>query len=118
MRNPHASIPTRQAGSVLRKAISCLRRNGLAATTLPFASTPVHLKHVLSDIDAEAIGTAMGQPHIPFAPKKTVEQQDIQVLHWARERMDLEEENARLRKAVSDLTLDKLILQEASTGDY
>ncbi len=31
---------------------------------------------------------------------------------------DLEQENARLRKAVSDLTLDKLILQEASKGNY
>ena len=31
---------------------------------------------------------------------------------------DLEQENARLRKAVSDLTLDKLILQEASRGNY
>jgi transposase-like protein len=31
---------------------------------------------------------------------------------------DLELENSRLRKAVSDLTLDKLILQEASRGNY
>jgi transposase-like protein len=31
---------------------------------------------------------------------------------------DLETENARLRRAVSDLTLDKLILQEASRGNY
>ena len=31
---------------------------------------------------------------------------------------DLETENARLRKAISDLTLDKLILQEASRGNY
>ena len=31
---------------------------------------------------------------------------------------ELETENARLRKAVSDLTLDKLILQEASRGNY
>jgi putative transposase len=30
----------------------------------------------------------------------------------------LEQENARLRRAVSDLTLDKLILQEASKGNY
>ena len=30
---------------------------------------------------------------------------------------DLETENARLRKAISDLTLDKLILQEAR-GNY
>ena len=29
----------------------------------------------------------------------------------------LETENARLRKAVSDLTLDKLILQEAARGN-
>ena len=31
---------------------------------------------------------------------------------------ELERENLRLRKAVSDLTLDKLILQEASKGNY
>jgi putative transposase len=31
---------------------------------------------------------------------------------------DLEQENARLRKAVSDLTLDKLILQEATKGNF
>src|SRR6188472_4042591 len=31
---------------------------------------------------------------------------------------DLEVENARLRKAVSDLTLDKLILKEAERGNF
>jgi len=31
---------------------------------------------------------------------------------------ELERENARLRKAVSDLTLDKLILNEALSGKY
>jgi len=30
----------------------------------------------------------------------------------------LETENARLRKAIADLTLDKLILQEAARGNY
>jgi transposase-like protein len=30
----------------------------------------------------------------------------------------LETENARLRRAVSDLTLDKLILQEAARGNF
>ena len=30
---------------------------------------------------------------------------------------DLETENARLRKAIADLTLDKLILQEAARGN-
>ena len=31
---------------------------------------------------------------------------------------ELEQENTRLRKAVSDLTLDKLILQEAARGNF
>src|SRR5437764_14262064 len=31
---------------------------------------------------------------------------------------DLETENNRIRRAVSDLTLDKLILQEAARGNY
>lgn len=37
--------------------------------------------------DAEAICTAARQPHITFVPKKSVEQQDIQALHRARQRM-------------------------------
>ena len=31
---------------------------------------------------------------------------------------DLEQENARLRRAVSDLTIDKMVLSEASKGNY
>ena len=31
---------------------------------------------------------------------------------------ELEKENDRLRKAVSDLTLEKLILREAASGNY
>jgi len=31
---------------------------------------------------------------------------------------DLEQENQRLRRAVSDLTLDKLILSEAARGNF
>ena len=31
---------------------------------------------------------------------------------------ELETENSRLRKAIADLTLDKLILQEASRGNF
>lgn len=31
---------------------------------------------------------------------------------------DLEKENDRLRKAVSDLTLEKLILREAAAGNF
>jgi putative transposase len=36
----------------------------------------------------------------------------------ARRMKDLERENARLRRAVSDLKLEKLILQEAARGNY
>jgi hypothetical protein len=36
----------------------------------------------------------------------------------AKRLKELELENSRLRKAVSDLTLDKLILQEAARGNF
>jgi transposase len=36
----------------------------------------------------------------------------------AKRLKELERENVRLRRAVSDLTLDKLILQEASRGNF
>ncbi len=35
-----------------------------------------------------------------------------------RRMKDLEAENARLRRAVADLTLDKLILKEAAQGNF
>lgn len=36
----------------------------------------------------------------------------------AKRLKELEQENSRLRKAVSDLTIDKLILNEIATGKY
>jgi len=36
----------------------------------------------------------------------------------ARRMKDLEKENLRLRRAIPDLTLDKLILQEAARGNF
>jgi transposase len=51
--------------------------------------------------DAEAICTAARQAQIPFVPKKTVEQQDIQALHRARQRM------VNHRTAVRGLLLDR-----------
>jgi putative transposase len=36
----------------------------------------------------------------------------------AKRLKELERENARLRKAVADLTLDKLILKEAAEGNF
>jgi putative transposase len=35
-----------------------------------------------------------------------------------RKMKELEAENARLRRAVSDLTLDKIILKEAASGNF
>ncbi len=39
-------------------------------------------------------------------------------LDQVRRLKQLEQENARLRRAVSDLTLEKLILKEAASGNY
>jgi transposase len=39
-------------------------------------------------------------------------------LSQAKHLKELERENLRLRRAVSDLTLDKLILQEAARGNF
>ncbi len=39
-------------------------------------------------------------------------------LNQAKRFNDLERENERLKKAVSELTLDKLILKEAAEGKY
>jgi putative transposase len=39
-------------------------------------------------------------------------------IEQARRLKALEQENARLRRAVADLTLDKLIFQEAARGNF
>ena len=39
-------------------------------------------------------------------------------LDQAKRLKDLERENARLKRAVADLTLDKLILKEAADGNF
>lgn len=39
-------------------------------------------------------------------------------LDQAKRLKDLERENARLKRAVADLTLDKLILQDVAAGKY
>jgi len=60
---------------------------------------------------------------------KTIEISDVTYYRWRKEYggmnttqakrlKELEKENLRLRKAISDLTLDKLILQEAAKGNY
>ena len=78
----------------------------------------------------------MGSTSIHISQGKTVAEtirvlgiSDVSYYRWRREYggmnttqvkrlKELEKENQRLRKAVSDLTLDKLILQEAAKGNF
>ena len=69
----------------------------------------------------------------PFSPSRrqirSIGVSEVTYYRWRQEfgglksdqvkrQKDLETENNRLRRAVSDLTLDKLILQEAARGNY
>jgi putative transposase len=60
---------------------------------------------------------------------KSIEISDVTYYRWrkeyggmntsqAKKLKELEKENTHLRRAVSDLTLDKLILKEAAQGNY
>ena len=42
----------------------------------------------------------------------------VLTVEQAKRLKELEKENLRLRRAVSDLTLDKLILKEAAEGNF
>ena len=71
----------------------------------------------------------LGQGHTVAQVIKSIEISDITYYRWrkeyggmntsqAKKLKELEKENTRLRRAVSDLTLDKLILKEAAQGNY
>lgn len=71
------------------------------------------------------VGRGMGVAEVV----KALEVSEVTYYRWRKEYggmkvsqakrlKELERENARLRKAVSDLTLDKLILQEAARGNF
>jgi len=71
----------------------------------------------------------IGQGHTVSQAVKSIGVTEVTYYRWrqeyggmstsqARRLKELEQENARLRKAVSDLTLDKLILQEAAKGNF
>ena len=64
---------------------------------------------------AEAI-RQIGITEVPYY--KWRQEYGGQKLDQVKRLKELELENARLRKAVSDLTLDKLILKEAVRGNY
>ena len=62
----------------------------------------------------------VGSPDNPrLVTRRTGTDYTPQMVRWAKIRVkELEKENSRLRQAVSDLTLDKLILQEAARGNF
>ena len=71
----------------------------------------------------------LGQGHTVAQAIKSIGISDVTYYRWrkeyggmntsqAKKLRALEKENARLRRAVSDLTLDKLILKEAARGNY
>ena len=70
----------------------------------------------------------IGQGHTVAQAIKSIGITEVTYYRWrqeyggmstsqAKRLKELEQENNRLRKAVSDLTLDKLILQEAAKGN-
>ena len=71
----------------------------------------------------------LSQGHSVANTIKALEVSEVTYYRWRKEYggmttsqakrlKELEKENTRLRKAVSDLTLDKLILQEAAKGNF
>ena len=71
----------------------------------------------------------LGQGHTVAQVIKSIEVSDVTYYRWrkeyggmntsqAKKLKELEKENTRLRRAVSDLTPDKLILKEAAQGNY
>jgi hypothetical protein len=75
------------------------------------------------------VDVMMAQGHSVVDAERSIGERDVTYHRWrsefgglgsdqVRRMKDLEVENQRLRKAVSDLTLDKLILQEAAKGNY
>jgi transposase-like protein len=86
--------------------------------------------------DSEAIIRKLRQADVLLAQGKAVQEicrelgvSDATYYKWrrayggmaveqARRLKDLERENSRLKQAVADLTLDKVILKEAARGNY
>ena len=89
----------------------------------------VELEYVLCDIDAEDLDSHCSSPSGCGLSACRAGGRAVHPIRWRQEfgglktdqvkRMkELEAENARLRRAVSDLTLDKMILAEAAKGNF
>ncbi len=90
----------------------------------------MELEHVLGDVDADGLDVHCSSPSCCRLSTCGREgEPSIPLVRWRQEfgglktdqikRMkELEAENARLRRAISDLTLDKMILAEAAKGNF
>ena len=70
----------------------------------------------------EQIITALREAEVGLARGKSVKLMSREYggmkVSQARRLKELERENGRLKRAVADLTLDKLILEEAAQGNF
>ena len=70
----------------------------------------------------EQIITALREAEVGLARGKSVKLMSREYggmkVSQARRLKELERENGRLKRAVADLTLDKLILEEAARGNF
>jgi transposase-like protein len=84
-------------------------------------------EEIVAKLRQVEVMTAQGRPLADAV--KSIGVTEVSYYRWRREFgglktdqvkriKELEVENLRLRKAVSDLTLDKLILKEAASGNY
>jgi hypothetical protein len=84
-------------------------------------------EEIVAKLRQVEVMTAQGRPLANAV--KSIGVTEVSYYRWRREFgglktdqvkriKELEMENLRLRKAVSDLTLDKLILKEAASGNY
>jgi putative transposase len=84
-------------------------------------------EEIVAKLRQVEVMTAQGRPLADAV--KSIGVTEVSYYRWRREFgglktdqvkriKELEVENLRLRKAVSDLTLDKLILKEAALGNY
>jgi|TARA_B100001964_G_C14082933_1_gene531186 transposase-like protein len=85
------------------------------------------VEEIIGNLREAEVELSRGQTVVQVSKKLGITEQTY--YRWRKEygglRIDqakrlktLEQENTRLRRAVSDLTLDKLILQEAARGNF
>jgi putative transposase len=84
-------------------------------------------EHIISKLRAIEVGLSAGRSVAEICRAVAVTEQTYYrwraeygglKLDQAKRLKDLERENARLRKAVADLALDKLILKETAAGNF